>query len=777
MKKLGVSNSSIIKDGQLSASSYLYGDRKAIYHFKPSYGRLQTHGGGGAWCSSNTEKGQYIQVDFLHNLRVSYVKTQGRFRGAEFVEKYRVRYQRSKDTGWRNIINQQNREHVFLANNDTDTIAGNRLPYSVVARKVRLYPTGDYFSIHCLRMEMYGCRLNSEFLVSYSSPDGMKLGKFDFTDKSYDGAFDNKTGLLSNGLGDLVDEYLGSNDLQTGWVGFNLSKVVLLFEFSKELSFDSVTFRLRALARSDKLLERIEVKASSDGREFTQVRMISNVMKESEGDDLVVSINVHSAKFIKCILSTNEDKDVLLISEVSFSKGQPRRPKIIPKTTATTSSVKTLTTSKENKVKDTKFLSVKQIEEKKETSSMVSKKKTTKNVENPTTVFEREDSKAPQPRGGSKRTKSFYIILGIGTSVAALFTLMIILLICFLKRDKSDGKIKRKCNQGKRGSDATKVTEPLLKSTEFQGVCGTSKFIGPEIVVSGIPSEREIPRNAVVFENKIGGGKFGDVFIGQIICTDALSASEHDLVGQKVFIEKLRQGASVENTANFFDDVRLLSCLRHPNICRLVGVLTKSDPKFLLSECIEGMRLDSYLGNLNQATNLRKGEILADIVVKIANALKYLSSMKFVHRDIAARNVLFGVGNIVKLTNTAAACPGYYDCYCYMKEKAGLHPIRWMAPETLNESACTVQSDIWSFGVLLWEIYTYAKVIPFERMGNIQVLDRLKALYNEGSGNVEYLPLKFLNCPTLIMQIMLRCWAVNPTKRVNADEIYETLIR
>ena len=112
MKKLGVSNSSIIKDGQLSASSYLYGDRKAIYHFKPSYGRLQTHGGGGAWCSSNTEKGQYIQVDFLHNLRVSYVKTQGRFRGAEFVEKYRVRYQRSKDTGWRNIINQQNREHV-----------------------------------------------------------------------------------------------------------------------------------------------------------------------------------------------------------------------------------------------------------------------------------------------------------------------------------------------------------------------------------------------------------------------------------------------------------------------------------------------------------------------------------------------------------------------------------------------------------------------------------------------------------------------------------------
>ena len=233
----------------------------------------------------------------------------------------------------------------------------------------------------------------------------------------------------------------------------------------------------------------------------------------------------------------------------------------------------------------------------------------------------------------------------------------------------------------------------------------------------------------------------------------------------------------METTAQFLEDVRLVSCLRHPNICRLVGVLTKSEPKYLLTECIEGMRLDTYLTSLNQATNLRKGEILADIVVKIASALKYLSSMKFVHRDIAARNVLFGVGNIVKLTNTASACPGYCDCYCYMKEKAGLHPVRWMAPETLDDATCTVQSDVWSFGVLLWEIYTYAKVIPFERMGNIQVLDRLKALYNEGSGNIEYLPLKFLNCPALIMQIMLRSWVVSPLQRITADEIYDILSR
>ena len=116
MRKLGISNRTAIKDEQLTASSYLYGDRKAIYHFKPWYGRLHTQGGGGAWCSSSNEKGQYIQVDFLHNLKVNYIKTQGRYRGAEFVEKYRVRYQRDEDTHWRTVKNKLGHEHVSALN-------------------------------------------------------------------------------------------------------------------------------------------------------------------------------------------------------------------------------------------------------------------------------------------------------------------------------------------------------------------------------------------------------------------------------------------------------------------------------------------------------------------------------------------------------------------------------------------------------------------------------------------------------------------------------------
>ena len=150
---------------------------------------------------------------------------------------------------------------------------------------------------------------------------GMKLGKFDFTDRSYDGVFDNKTKILTNGLGELVDGYYGSKDLQTGWVGFNLSRIVFTFEFSREQSFRAITFRMRTLVRSNKVFERIEVSASNDNRNFAHVRTIISVLKAKKGEQLIIGINVYSAKYIKCIIVLDKKSGILLVSEVSFAKG------------------------------------------------------------------------------------------------------------------------------------------------------------------------------------------------------------------------------------------------------------------------------------------------------------------------------------------------------------------------------------------------------------------------------------------------------------------------
>ena len=114
MSKLGISNSSIVKDNQLSSSSYLYSEKKGIFHFRPNYGRLHTRSGGGSWCSANSNKGQFLQVEFLQNIRISRIKTQGRYKGAEYVGKFEVRYQRSFDVEWRVIKDEAGREKVKI---------------------------------------------------------------------------------------------------------------------------------------------------------------------------------------------------------------------------------------------------------------------------------------------------------------------------------------------------------------------------------------------------------------------------------------------------------------------------------------------------------------------------------------------------------------------------------------------------------------------------------------------------------------------------------------
>ena len=159
-------------------------------------------------------------------------------------------------------------------------------------------------------------------MVSYSAPVGIKIGKFDFTDRSYDGNYVNKSKMLQDGLGDLVDEYYGSNDLQTGWVGYNLSTVVLTFRFSKFQSFSSFILETRTLARTDVLLKSIEVMASIDGRKYFSVKTLSNVMKQKSGNKLTLNINVYSAKFVRCKMVRQIPKDIILISEVSFVKGE-----------------------------------------------------------------------------------------------------------------------------------------------------------------------------------------------------------------------------------------------------------------------------------------------------------------------------------------------------------------------------------------------------------------------------------------------------------------------
>jgi len=152
------------------------------------------------------------------------------------------------------------------------------------------------------------------------------------------------------------------------------------------------------------------------------------------------------------------------------------------------------------------------------------------------------------------------------------------------------------------------------------------------------------------------------------------------------------------------------------------------------------------------------------MTLDVARGLSYLAEMKYVHRDLACRNCLVNASRVVKLGDFGMTRPIYENDY-YKYHRKGLLPVRWMAPESLENGIYTPASDVWSFGVVLYEIITFGS-FPFQGMSNNQVLDRVK------TG-------KTLPIPNGVKQELERlfrsCWTLEPPSRPHASEIVEFL--
>ena len=149
------------------------------------------------------------------------------------------------------------------------------------------------------------------------------------------------------------------------------------------------------------------------------------------------------------------------------------------------------------------------------------------------------------------------------------------------------------------------------------------------------------------------------------------------------------------------------------------------------------------------------------ILFQIACALSFLSDKNLVHRDIAARNCLVGPGLIIKLADFGLARGTGSDLY--YRKLGGTMPIRWMPPEAIFDGKYSVRSDVWSFGVIIWEVFTFGQM-PFYGRSNEEVLEESK----EG----RHLPLPN-GCPQTVCDIMEWCWEQDAHKRVTAGELVQ----
>ncbi|XP_071513555.1 proto-oncogene tyrosine-protein kinase ROS isoform X2 [Panulirus ornatus] len=272
-----------------------------------------------------------------------------------------------------------------------------------------------------------------------------------------------------------------------------------------------------------------------------------------------------------------------------------------------------------------------------------------------------------------------------------------------------------------------------------------------------------VSRHCITLTKFLGSGAFGEVFEGtacELPCLPEVT---------KVAIKTLRKGATEAEKAEFLKEAQLMSHFQHEHILRLLAVCTDNDPFFLILELMEGGDLLSYLRSSRGAEH---GLTLADLVamcLDVAKGCVYLEEMHYVHRDLAARNCLVSTtdpeSRIVKIGDFGLARDIYKNDY-YRKEGEGLLPVRWMSPESLVDGVFTSHSDVWAFGVLLWEILTLGQQ-PYPARTNLEVLH-----YVRSGGRLNRPP----NCPEELHKLMERCWSYSPENRPTFRECLNALL-
>ena len=277
---------------------------------------------------------------------------------------------------------------------------------------------------------------------------------------------------------------------------------------------------------------------------------------------------------------------------------------------------------------------------------------------------------------------------------------------------------------------------------------------------------------------ELGMGRFGKVILAETVGLSAkdLRLSESDDDKSKstlVAVKKLKSDAPNATKLNFEKEVNFMSRLTDRNVIRILGVCYEDTP-FIMMEYMEKGDLNQYLQKfktLSSSDSEPQGQIttstLVHMATQIASAMKYLVSHNYVHRDLATRNCLVGPNYLVKLSDFGMSKSLYGSHYYRIHGRFSL-PVRWMAYECFY-GKFSQKSDVWAFGVTMWEIFTLAKEQLYNDMSDEQVVEN--ALKGK---NRKTLPRPDM-CPLKVYKIMLECWEHNSDQRTTFEELFQLL--
>ncbi|XP_069017609.1 ephrin type-A receptor 7 isoform X2 [Embiotoca jacksoni] len=261
---------------------------------------------------------------------------------------------------------------------------------------------------------------------------------------------------------------------------------------------------------------------------------------------------------------------------------------------------------------------------------------------------------------------------------------------------------------------------------------------------------KELDASCIKIERVIGAGEFGEVCSGRLKLPGKRDVS--------VAIKTLKVGYTEKQRRDFLCEASIMGQFDHPNVVHLEGVVTRGKPVMIVIEYMENGSLDAFLRKHDgQFTVIQ----LVGMLRGIAAGMRYLSDMGYVHRDLAARNILVNSNLVCKVSDFGLSRVIDDDPEAVYTTTGGKIPVRWTAPESIQYRKFTSASDVWSYGIVMWEVMSYGER-PYWDMSNQDVIKAIEEGYR--------LPAP-MDCPPGLHQLMLDCWQKDRAERPKFDQI------
>ena len=345
-----------------------------------------------------------------------------------------------------------------------------------------------------------------------------------------------------------------------------------------------------------------------------------------------------------------------------------------------------------------------------------------------------------------------------------------------------------------RKNQKTKKTRPRLSTITREALI-SEKYVTNKDYTQATHTKRSgsliIPQNFKLLDGKdikyvsqLGQGNFGIVFKGKAF--GIKEGEEVNNEGIDVAVKTLKEEASSEVKEDFIDEAKLMFTFDHPNILKIHGVCMSEMPYQLVFEYMDEGDLTKFLrarassqqrrlinpfsyrsrtesSFSDDPPSLTKTQLLY-ICKQIAAGMKYLAENNHIHRDLACRNCLVRSDLVVKIGDFGMSRNLYNKDYYRINGNAVL-PVRWMSPESLIYGKFSVEGDVWSYGVVMWEVFSFA-LQPYYGISNEEVIEAIR----QG---------KTLNrpddCPIEVYRLMKECWAMDPGNRISFLELCDSL--